>query len=137
MTNVVRQTGCTFNRRLRRQATVVTQWSEALWTMEPTHRSREANGISESNTRYGASLGCMVNISELLVNPVTTNKPKLLIGLSQKAGGMDVSLRLRYTRSTKPPGKRQNLNTPCHHCGTWKPLPFAQNTGQGNRKEAP
>src|ERR671923_2940445 len=84
MTRVIRQTGCTFSRRLRRQATVVTQCSEALRTMYPTRRSREADGISESNTRYGTSLGCMVNISELLINPVTQNKPKLLIGLGQK-----------------------------------------------------
>ena len=82
MKRVIRQTGCTFNRRLRRQAT--RKWSEALRTMYPTRRSREANGISESNTRYGTSLGCMVNISELLINPVTQNKPKLLIGLGQK-----------------------------------------------------
>jgi hypothetical protein len=110
MTNVIRQTGCTFSRRLRRQATVVTQWSEALRTMHPTRRSREADGISESNTRYGASLGCMVNGSELLINPVKTNKPKLLIGLGQKASGMDVPLVSRYTRSINPPGDRQNLN---------------------------
>jgi hypothetical protein len=137
MTNVVRQTGCTFSRRLCRQATVVTRWSEALRTMYPTRRSREADGITESNTRYGTSLGYMVNGRELLINPVTLNKPKLLIGLGQKASGKDVSLLPRYTRSTNPPGDRQNLNTQCHHCGTWEPLPFAQNIGQGNHKEAP
>ena len=104
----IRQTGCTFSRRLRRQAT--RRWSEALQTMYPTRRSREADGITESNTRYGTSLGCMVNISELLVNPVITNKPKLLTGLSQKASGRDVSFSSRYTRSTNPPGDRQNLN---------------------------
>ena len=78
--------------------------------MHPTRRSREADGISESNTRYGASLGCRVNGSELLINPVKTNKPKLLIGLGQKASGMDVPLVSRYTRSINPPGDRQNLN---------------------------
>jgi hypothetical protein len=122
MTNVIRQTGCTFSRRLRRQATVVTQWSEALRTMYPTRRSREADGISESNTRYGTSLGCMVNGSELSINLVKTNKPKLLIGLSQKASGMDVMLVSHYTRSVNPPRDRQTLNTLCHHCGTWEPL---------------
>src|ERR671925_129096 len=79
--------------------------------MYPTRRSREADGISESNTRYGTSLGCMVNIRELLINLVRTDKPKLLTGLGQKASGMDVSLSRRYTRSTNPPGERQNLNT--------------------------
>jgi hypothetical protein len=136
MINVIRQTGCTFNYRLRRQATVVTQWSEALRTMDPTCRSRETDGISESNTRYGASLGCMVNGSELLINLVKTNKPKLLTGLSQKASGMDVMLVSHYTRSVNPPGDRQNLNTLCHHCETWEPPPVRP-TGQGNRKEAP
>ena len=112
-------------------------WSEALRTMYPTRRSREADSITESNTRYGTSLECMVNGSELSINLVKTNKPKLLIGLSQKASGMDVMLVSHYTRSMNPPGNRQNLNTPCHHCGTWKPLPSAQNIGQGNRKKNP
>jgi hypothetical protein len=106
MTNVIRQTGCTFNRRLRRQAAVVTQWSEALRTMYPTHRSREADGISESNTWYGTSLGCMVNTCEQLINLVKTNKPKLLKGLGQKASGIDVSLVSRYTRLIKTTGEQ-------------------------------
>src|ERR687895_263980 len=88
----IRQTDCTFNRRLHRHATRM--WSEALWTMYPTRRSCEASG-------------------------------------------MDVMLVSHYTRSVNPPGNGQNLNTPCHHCGTWKPLPFAQNIRQGNRKKPP
>jgi hypothetical protein len=135
MAKVIRQTGCTFSRRLRRQATRM--WSEALLTMYPTRRSCEANGISKSNTWYGTSLECMVNGNELSINLVKTNKLKLLIGLSQKASGMDVMLVSHYTRSVNPPGNRQNLNTPCHHCGTWKPLPFAQNIGQGKSQESP
>jgi hypothetical protein len=67
--------------------------------MYPTRRSREANGISESNTRYGTSLGYMVNGYELLINPVIIDKPKLLKGLSQKASDMAVSLKRRYTRA--------------------------------------
>jgi hypothetical protein len=90
MTDVIRQTGCTFSRRLRRQAT--RKWSEALRTMYPIHRSREADGVTESNTRYGTSLECMVNTCELLINLVINDKPKLLTGLSQKASGMGVSL---------------------------------------------
>ena len=131
----IRQTDCTFNRRLHRHATRM--WSEALWTMYPTRRSREADGISESNTRYGTSLGCMVNTCEQLINLVIRNKPKLLKGLGQKASGMGVLFTSQYTRSTNPPGERLNLNTLCHHCGTWKPLPSAQNIGQGNRKKNP
>ena len=98
----IRQTDCTFNRRLHRHATRM--WSEALWTMYPIRRSREADGISESNTRYGTSLGCMVNRSELSINLVKTNKPKLLKGLGQKASGIDVSLVSRYTRLIKTTG---------------------------------
>src|SRR5918999_5996192 len=104
MTDVIRQTGCTFSRRLRRQAT--RKWSEALRTMYPTRRSCEANGISESNTRYGTSLGCMVNTCEQLINLVKTNKPKLLKGLDQKASGIDVSLVSRYTRLIKTTGEQ-------------------------------
>ena len=103
--------------------------------MYPTRRSREVDGISESNTRYGTSLGCMVNICEQLINLVIRNKPKLLTGLSQKASGMGVLFTSQYTRSTNPPGERLNLNTLCHLCGTWEPLPVRPN-GQGNRKEA-
>jgi hypothetical protein len=84
-------------------------WSEALGTMYPTRRSREADGISESNTWYGTSLECMVNGNELSINLVKTNKLKLLIGLSQKASGMDVMLVSHYTRSVNPSGNRQNL----------------------------
>jgi hypothetical protein len=100
----IRQTDCTFNRRLHRHATRM--WSEALWTMYPTRRSREADGISESNTRYGTSLGCMVNTCEQLINLVKTNKPKLLKGLGQKASGIDVSLVSRYTRLIKTTGEQ-------------------------------
>jgi hypothetical protein len=100
----IRQTDCTFNRRLHRHATRM--WSEALWTMYPIRRSREADGISESNTRYGTSLGCMVNRSELSINLVKTNKPKLLKGLGQKASGIDVSLVSRYTRLIKTTGEQ-------------------------------
>ena len=101
---VIRQTGCTFSRRLRRHAT--RKWSEALLTMYPTRRSCEANGISKSNTWYGTSLECMVNGNELSINLVKTNKLKLLIGLSQKASGMDVMLVSHYTRSVNPPGEQ-------------------------------
>jgi hypothetical protein len=135
MTDTIRQTSCTFSRRLRRHATRM--WSEALRTMYPTRRSREADGITESNTRYETSLGCMVNICEQSINLVMYDKPKLLTGLSQKASDMDVSITGRYARSTNPPGERLNLNTLCHHCGTWEPLPVRPTHGQGNRKEAP
>ena len=100
----IRQTDCTFNHRLHRHATRM--WSEALRTMYPIRRSREADGISESNTRYGTSLGCMVNTCEQLINLVKTNKPKLLKGLGQKASGIDVSLVSRYTRLIKTTGEQ-------------------------------
>lgn len=37
--------------------------------------------------RNGARLGGMINESELLINVVTPNKPKMLIGLHQKVRG--------------------------------------------------
>jgi hypothetical protein len=49
----------------------------------------------------------MVNGSELLINVVTPNKPKVLIGLSQKASGQEQGLRnlLPQTRCHQRKGK--------------------------------
>ena len=51
----------------------------------------------------------MGNISELLVNVVILNKPKVLIGLNQKVRGMVRGLFVPFTHSTIPPAKRQAL----------------------------
>src|ERR671914_26270 len=138
----IRQTDCTFNRRLHRHATRM--WSEALWTMYPTRRSREADGISESNTRYGTSLGCMVNTCEQLINLVKTNKPKLLKGLGQKASGIDVSLVSRYTRLIKTTGEQTepkhsvsslwNVGTPTRSPKTRARQPQGSPMDGGNRR---
>ena len=131
----IRQTDCTFNRRLHRHAT--RRWSEALWTMYPTRRSREADSISESNTRYGTSLGCMVNRSELSINLVKTNKPKLLKGLGQKASGIDVSLVSRYTRLIKTTGEQTEPKHSMSSLWNVETPTVRPKHGQGNRKKNP
>ena len=52
----------------------------------------------------------MGNISELLINVVILNKPKVLLGLNQKVrGGMVRGLFIPSTHSRTPPAKRQAL----------------------------
>jgi hypothetical protein len=51
----------------------------------------------------------MGNISELLINVVILDKPKVLLGLNQKVRGMVRGLSTSSTHSTIPPAKRQAL----------------------------
>lgn len=51
----------------------------------------------------------MCNIGELLINVVIFDRPKMLIGLSQKARGMDKTLCCCFTRSLIPSANRQTL----------------------------
>ena len=52
-------------------------------------RIREEEGESASITRKGARLEGKVKVTELLITSVTKNKPKMLIGLSQKGKWSD------------------------------------------------
>ena len=54
----------------------------------------------------------MENRCELLINVVRIDKPKVLIGLSQKARGMDRTLITRVTQPMIPPAERQLLTHP-------------------------
>ena len=60
--------------------------------------------------RKGARLNGMANPSELLINLVTLNKPKALIGLDQKRYVAGISARFSESRDATPPGERQGLN---------------------------
>ena len=51
----------------------------------------------------------MSNISELLINVVSQNKPKVLRGLDQKVRGMDRVFYVHLTQSVIPPAERQAL----------------------------
>jgi hypothetical protein len=51
----------------------------------------------------------MVNIRELLINVVRTNKPKMLTGLSQKARGPVGELPLLPSQTRWPSADRQDL----------------------------
>ncbi len=54
----------------------------------------------------------MVNSGEPLLNVVTSNKPKVLIGLSQKARGQELVLKIHQSQMVVPPAKRRNLSHP-------------------------
>ena len=60
-------------------------------------------------SRRGAKNDGMGNISELLINVVILNKPKVLLGLNQKVRGMVRGLFTPSTHSKLPPAKRQAL----------------------------
>ena len=49
----------------------------------------------------------MGNTCELRINVVMWNKPKVLIGLNQKARGVVVVFYIHSTQSEIPPAKRQ------------------------------
>jgi hypothetical protein len=51
-----------------------------------------------ASRRSGARIDGMVNIRELLINVVITDKPKALIGLSQKASGQVQGLSIFLTQ---------------------------------------
>ncbi len=60
----------------------------------------------------GARNDGMHNICELFLNVVIFDRPKMLIGLSQKARGRDKTLCFCFTRSLIPSADRQTLT---HH----------------------
>ena len=60
------------------------------WTREGTEKLPASDG-------WEARLDGTVNKRELLINFVTINKPKMLIGLSQRACGKDVVFVFRNT----------------------------------------
>lgn len=55
----------------------------------------------------------MGNVSELLINTVSINKPKLLSGLNQNGVWLVISVRSGDTSSFTPPVKRQALTQSC------------------------
>ena len=65
--------------------------------------------------RKGARLEGRVKETELLINSVTENKPKMLIGLSQKASGWIAHPPWSY-RDIQPSEERQSL-TPSYYLG--------------------
>ena len=76
----------------------------------------------------------MGNRSELLINVVRIDKPKVLAGLSQTARGMDSTLLTRATQPAIPSAERQLLTYPVKWTELGKPviLPF----GKANRKRS-
>ncbi len=65
--------------------------------------------------RVGARVDGMENVSEPLINVVRTNKPKTLIGLSQKACGWHRCFSLHLSQTIQPPADRRLLTHPMAH----------------------
>ena len=77
-------------------------------------------------------MSSMVNESELLINVVIGDKPKMLSGLSQKASGQDWKLQFLPIVDVAPPAKRQNLTYSGIYAERGKPVIFLQ--GKVSRK---
>jgi len=75
----------------------------------------------------------MTNASELLLNTVMNNKPKMLTGLNQKVCGRLPFIRFGGTRTSWPPVERQGLTHLVTQVNHGKPvsLPFGAGRPQG------
>jgi len=72
----------------------------------------------------GQGLDSMVNGSELSINVVNVNKPKMLFsiklcGLSQKACSRDRRVEPSTVMGHKAAGGQRGPNLSCHSYGTW------------------
>jgi len=78
----------------------------------------------------------MVNTSELLINVVTCDKPKMLIGLSQNGKGSGMDAPNSSIADGEPPAKRQDLTHTgiCTERGKPAGLPEREREPQGTRK---
>jgi hypothetical protein len=79
----------------------------------------------------------MVNICESLINIVSTNKPKMLIGLSQNGMWSSTDATKSSAADDAPPVKRRDLTHSGTHSEQGKPLPLQNSEsqfGKANRK---
>ena len=67
-----------------------------------------------ASTRTGARLDGMINASELLINVVIYDKPKMLTGLNQKVRGWLPLLWVEAHGQLQPPANRQDITRPCY-----------------------
>ncbi len=74
----------------------------------------------------------MVNESELLINVVIADKPKMLTGLNQKVSGQVNRLQVPVPKMLAPPAKRQHLSYSGINAERGKPVTFP--SGKANRK---
>ena len=66
----------------------------------------------------------MVNESELLINVVNGNKPKMLTGLNQKGKWSGLEATISSNVDVAPPAKRQNLTYSGIYAERGKPVIF-------------
>jgi hypothetical protein len=62
-----------------------------------------------ASRRVGARVDGTEKVTELLINVVRTNKPKTLIGLSQKARGGNRCFPFHLSQTQQPPADKQLL----------------------------
>ncbi len=81
--------------------------------------------MTASITAVGAlGLNSMVNESELLINVVKANKPKMLTGLDQKVSGQVQGYPVSLVADEEPPANRQDLTHSGTHVKRGKPAIF-------------
>jgi hypothetical protein len=109
-------TQCSATGTLPGHAIVVTRWCEVPGTMEPSsqdeRQNREEMVCLRASTWGGTRVDGMENAGEPLINVVRTNKPKALIGLSQKACGGHRSFPFLLSQTLAPPADRRLLTHP-------------------------
>ncbi len=77
-------------------------------------------------------MSSMVNESELLINVVIGNKPKMLTGLNQNGMWSRLKATNSFNVDVAPPAKRQNLTYSGIYAERGKPVILPQ--GKANRK---
>ena len=77
----------------------------------------------------------MVNLGEAVLNDVTTNKPKMLLGLNQKVGGQVQGLQSSLAQMTHHRRRAATLPTQAHRRNVVSPSPSPQ--GKATRKSSP
>jgi hypothetical protein len=101
-----------------------------------------ARGRSDCQYQGGQVLGLngMVNICESLINTVSTNKPKILIGLSQKGMWSGADATKSSAADEVPPVKRRDLTHSGTHTEQGKPTSLPADShrpGKASRKVSP
>ena len=95
---------------------MVTRRCEVLGTMKPSpkgeRRTREGTTCLQASLRVGARVDGMEKVTEPLLNVVRTNKPKTLLGLSQKARGWHRCFPFHLSQTLSPPAEKRLLTHP-------------------------
>jgi hypothetical protein len=96
---------------------------EARLQEEPAVSSTEIDlvlrGGSKQRPGQDTRLADMGNRCESLINVVTIDMPKLLLGMTQNGMWPDIAVLPSNTSPLVPPAKRRALTQSCDGAGTW------------------